>query len=65
MVDFLGFYYEKYRPSEKIVRVRKFHLLFYKPKTIPFNSRRKKMITIVREEGKIFVYVKGASEFIL
>jgi Ca2+ transporting ATPase len=53
LADQFGVNYEPYRNKEKLLKV------------IPFNSSRKKMLTAAYHDGKIVVYVKGASEVIL
>lgn len=44
---------DQYRPSDDIMRV------------IPFNSTRKKMMTIVYKNSEMMLYAKGASEMVL
>ena len=48
-----GFDYEKIRHQNKIKL------------QVPFNSKLKRMATVVEEDGQIYVFVKGASEVIV
>ncbi|OMJ83392.1 hypothetical protein SteCoe_15729 [Stentor coeruleus] len=48
-----GFDYKNIRNKEKIIF------------QIPFNPNHKKMYTIVEESGTIYIFIKGASEYIL
>jgi len=49
----LGYWYPDYRKSETKARI------------IPFNSARKRMVTVYKKDNLYRVYVKGASEVIV
>lgn len=50
----MGYDYTKFRRSENI------------PKTFPFSSSKKKMATVFKDErGKLYLFVKGAPDFMI
>ena len=53
LIDNWGYPLQMYRPSDSILR------------SLPFNSVRKRMTTIVKTNRGIRIYAKGASELIL